>query len=224
MTPRSLNTILFFLLLSPTFAQMQEGSIYTATHFSIRTQDKNFGNALEWSISPQAGYYIKDMWSIGLIGQAGFQHIDSYSSNTAVGTESKSSKEGTWGGLGPVTRIHIGSEKASAIGEFGFQFGWFRQTSETSETQDDGSYYLQKGNYMQLSMGPGFAYYFNPRIGAEFVVTYFWNNVKRKSGNVYADGELEDYNQQTLNYDGFEWKIGLVAFFGNGAPKEVHSE
>lgn len=212
------------LFLDTISAQMAEGSIYGAAHFTLHTEDMNSWNEAEWSISPQVGYYIVDKWAAGLIGNIGFQHFESYSSNTAVGTETGHSKEGSWGGFGPMTRLHIGSEKASLIGEFSFQFGWFEQRSETIDTENDDSYFLQKGTYQQLTFGAGLAYYFTPRIGAEFITDFGWNNVQRKSGNVLSDDEVENYNQQTLNFGNIQWKLGLVAFFGPGKTKAAPSE
>jgi len=209
-----------FLFLGTLSAQMEEGSIYGAAHFTMHTEDMNFSNEAEWSISPQIGYYIIDKWAAGLIGNIGFQHFESYSQNTETGH----SKEGQWGGFGPITRIHIGSEKASLIGEFSFQYGWFEQKSETTDTENDDSYYLQKGTYQQLTFGAGLAYYFTPRIGAEFIADFNWYNVQRKSGNVYSDDEVENYNQQTLNFGNIQWKLGLVAFFGPGKSKAESSE
>jgi hypothetical protein len=213
-----------FLFLGTLSAQMEEGSIYGTAHFSIQIEDLNSTNEIEWSISPQVGYYVKNKWAVGLIGHIGFQHFESYSQNTAVGTETGNSKEGQWGGFGPITRLHIGSEKASLFGEFSFQYGWFNQRSETTATENNDQYYLQKGTYQQLTFGPGFAYYFTPRIGAEFVTLFNWYNVQRKSGNVLSDDEVENFNQQTLNFGALQWKIGIVAFVGKGKSKAAQSE
>mgnify|MGYP001828098508 CR=1 FL=1 len=196
------------------YAQMEQGTFYGAGHFNMRAQDFNVTQGLEWSLTPQMGYHIRNMWSAGLIGTVGFQHVDSYSQNEAAGTSNASQKRGSWGGFGPLTRLHIGSEKASLFGEMSFQYGWFEQRSETSATQADESYYLQKGTYQQLNVGPGLALYFTPRIGAEFLLTYYWINAQRKSGTVFSDSEVENYNTQNIQDDGMEWKLGLVAFFG----------
>lgn len=193
---------------------LRKGRFFVSGSGSWKAKEYRVKSTLRWSIDPQVAYLLTDRFSLGLAGTIGLSDFAYSQTNTASGiTRSNTSSSGWWG-MGPSFRGYLGSDRFNLFAQLGTQFGRLQKTSENNFTENNESYFREKGTFTMFSFAPGISYYFSDHFGMEGMAHAYWVISNVRSGVITEDGQLDMLNNARYEATGGGWSIGLVYIFG----------